>query len=102
MLMRQFGRVVLTASAIVHGGYSMWSIWNAPSDRDYYDQFGREEQDEEPDCWHCGARWDQACEEWCCTNMPAPEPPPAESIELELLPAKPKELTRCPTGDDPG
>ena len=80
----------------------MWSIWNAPSDRDYYDQFGRDEPEEEPGCCHCGASWDQACEEWCCTNMPALEPPPAESNELELLPAKPKELTRCPTGDDPG
>jgi hypothetical protein len=56
----------------------MWSIWNAPSDRDYYDPYGSDEKHEEPEyCYHCGARWDQACEEWCCTNSPASEPAPA-------------------------
>ena len=60
----------------------MWSMWNAPSDRDYYDPYGSDEQDEEPEyCCHCGARWDQACEEWCSTNAPASEPAPTESTE---------------------
>ncbi len=60
----------------------MWSMWNAPSDRDYYDPYGSDEQGEEPEyCGHCGARWDQACEEWCCTNAPASEPTPTESTE---------------------
>jgi hypothetical protein len=51
----------------------MWSIWNAPSDRDYYDRFGwADEEDDEPEyCGHCGARWDQVCEEWCYSNAPA-------------------------------
>jgi hypothetical protein len=47
----------------------MWSIWNAPSDRDYYDQFGPNEPDPEPadKCSECGANFDkgQACEEEC-------------------------------------
>ena len=52
----------------------MWSMWNAPSDRDYYDPYGRDEEGDEPEgCVHCGARWDQACEEWCTTNAPASE-----------------------------
>ena len=60
----------------------MWSMWNAPSDRDYYDPYGADEQDEEPEyCCHCGARWDQACEEWCFTNAPASEPVPTEGTE---------------------
>jgi len=34
----------------------MWSMWNAPSARDYYDQYGSDEQNEEPEyCCHCGA-----------------------------------------------
>jgi hypothetical protein len=61
----------------------MWSIWNAPSDRDYYEQFGwdGEEADEPEYCGHCGARWDQACEEWCYSNAPAPEPAPIDDDE---------------------
>lgn len=60
----------------------MWSIWNAPSDRDYYDCYGDGDQDDEPEyCGHCGARWDQACEEWCCTNAPASEPTPTEGYD---------------------
>jgi hypothetical protein len=54
----------------------MYSMWAAPSDRDYYDPFGYDEQpedDREPFC-SCGARYDQACEEWCATNLPAEEP----------------------------
>ena len=58
----------------------MLSIWDAPSDRDYYDQFGPGEADEEREfyCDHCGARWDQACEQWCITNAPASEPAPTD------------------------
>lgn len=60
----------------------MWSIWNAPSDRDYYDSYGDSNQDDEPKyCGHCGARRDQACEEWCCTNAPASEPEPTEGSD---------------------
>jgi hypothetical protein len=52
----------------------MWSMWNAPSDRDYYDQFNPPEEPEEPEyrC-ECGAREDQACE---CG--PATEADPAD------------------------
>ena len=61
----------------------MWSIWNAPSDRDYYDPFGwNDEKDDEPEyCGHCGARWDQPCEESCYSNAPASEPVPTEDAE---------------------
>jgi hypothetical protein len=60
----------------------MWSMWNAPSDRDYYDPYESDEQDEEQEyCGHCGARWDEACEAWCCTKEPASEPAPRESTE---------------------
>ncbi len=42
----------------------MWSMWNAPSDRDYY---GTDDEPDEPEfCSNCGARWDQACEQNCC------------------------------------
>ena len=61
----------------------MYSMWTAPSDRDYYDPFGHGEQpedDREPFC-SCGARSDQACEEWCATNLPAEEPQEEEEIE---------------------
>jgi hypothetical protein len=54
----------------------MWSMWNAPSDRDYYDPFGWDEAEEQDDpdcCGHCGARSDQACEEWCYRNASASE-----------------------------
>lgn len=64
----------------------MWSMWNAPSDRDYYNAYGWDEDDRpEPEhCSHCGAGGDQACEEWCYTNVAAPEPavPPCLDIEL--------------------
>jgi len=63
----------------------MWSMWNAPSDRDYYDPDGRGEEDDEPEgCVHCGARSDQACEEWCTTNAPASEAA-SEDANTELL-----------------
>jgi len=39
----------------------MWSMWNAPSDRDYYEQFRAEEER----CMGCGARPGEACEEGC-------------------------------------
>lgn len=46
----------------------VWSMWNAPSDRDYYN-YGYEgyEPDEPEDlsCPGCGAYPDQACEEHC-------------------------------------
>ena len=68
----------------------MLSIWDAPSDRDYYDQFGPGDPDEEPEsyCDHCGARWDQACEEWCCTNAPASEPAPTDGAALSAEPVE--------------
>ncbi|MGH9630731.1 MAG: hypothetical protein ACRD7E_20650 [Bryobacteraceae bacterium] len=66
----------------------MWSMWNAPSDREYYEPYGWEEEDQpEPEhCWHCGAGWRQACEKWCYTNAPASEPAPTEYTEPEPPP----------------
>lgn len=66
----------------------MWSMWNALSDRDYYDPHGWDEDDEpEPEhCLYCGAGWDQACEEWCYTNAPASEPARTELTEPEPPP----------------
>lgn len=33
----------------------MWSMWNAPSDRDYYEQFAYDEPDNpERECSDCG------------------------------------------------
>jgi hypothetical protein len=62
----------------------MWSMWNAPSDRDYYDPYGRDDEDEQTEyCCHCGAGKDQACEEWCYTDAPASEPASAEDPEPE-------------------
>lgn len=61
----------------------MWSMWTAPSDCDYYDPLGYDEQpedDREPFC-SCGARSGEACEEWCATNLPTEEPQEAEEIE---------------------
>ena len=51
----------------------MWSMWNAPSDRDYYDALGLDCDVDEPEiCGDCRARWDlgEGCEEWCETNRP--------------------------------
>ena len=49
----------------------MYSMWDAPSDRDYLDQFNPPEMEEpEPPCL-CGAGADQACEQWCDTYAPA-------------------------------
>ena len=62
----------------------MWSMWNAPSDRDYYDSsiWDECEEDDEPEyCGQCGAGWHQACEDWCDTNAPASEPAPTEDTE---------------------
>jgi hypothetical protein len=41
----------------------MWSMWNAPSDRDYYGT--GDEPDELEFCPNCGARCDEACEQNC-------------------------------------
>jgi hypothetical protein len=60
----------------------MYSMWNAPSDRDYYDSLGAgstyPDEDEAEICQCCGARLDlgEACEEWCMTNQAASEPVP--------------------------
>ena len=64
----------------------MWSMWNAPSDRDYYDPFGADcNEDEGEICVDCGARWDrgEACEDWCETNRSVPEPVPVTSLAVE-------------------
>ena len=61
----------------------MWSMWNAPSDRDYYDPLGLDDVDEPEICEDCGARWDRACEEWCETNRPASEPVPVSCLAVE-------------------
>ncbi len=51
----------------------MWSMWNAPSDRDYYDQFKCYDEIimadwDEDRCMSCGSGLDTACEEWCSTR----------------------------------
>src|SRR5215472_590249 len=62
----------------------VWSMWNAPSDRDYYDQCGAYCDGDEPEiCEDCGARWDRACEDWCETNRPASEPVPVSCLAVE-------------------
>jgi len=69
------------------------SMWNAPSDRDYYDPFGAYCDEHEAEvCVDCGARWDsgEVCENWCEINRPVPEPVPAswpavEEEEVTLL-----------------
>jgi len=42
-------------------------MWNAPSDRDYYDQFEINEPEPDDICEACGANFDkgQVCEEEC-------------------------------------
>jgi hypothetical protein len=52
----------------------MYSMWNAPSDRDYYEQYAEPEAEER--CFDCGAGELQACEERCMTNQSAEEPQP--------------------------
>ena len=64
----------------------MWSMWNAPSDRDYYDALGLDCDFDEPEiCGDCRARWDlgEACEDWCETNRPVAEPVPASCLVVE-------------------
>ena len=62
----------------------MWSMWNAPSDRDYYDPLGLDCDEDEPEiCEDCGARWNQACEDWCETNRPVAETVPIICPTLE-------------------
>lgn len=74
----------------------MYSMWNAPSDRDYYGSLGAgcpyEDEDDVETCPCCGARWDleEVCEEWCETNEAADEPAPglpsvSEEPELPFL-----------------
>jgi len=51
----------------------MWSMWNAPSDRDYYDPLGVDCDEDEPEiCEDCCARWDRGEACWCETNRPVP------------------------------
>ncbi len=40
-----------------------WSMWNAPSDLDYYGT--GDEREESEYCPNCGARWNQSCEQNC-------------------------------------
>ena len=66
----------------------MWSMWNAPSDRDYYDPFGVDCDVDEPEiCGDCSAQWDrgEACEDWCETNRPVPEPVAVSEQEVNLF-----------------
>jgi hypothetical protein len=81
----------------------MWSMWNAPSDRDYYEPYGRDEENEQPEyCQYCGARWDQACEEWCDTNAPASEVPSVGQAEPEASPGIRPPISGCSSTDDMG
>lgn len=57
----------------------MWSMWDAPSDRDYYGDCEPPEQMER--CYSCGADDLHPCEEWCDTNRPAEEPAPVPETE---------------------
>jgi hypothetical protein len=67
----------------------MYSMWNAPSDRDYYASLdggsGYPDADDVERCWCCGARWESgdACEEWCETNQAALEPAPDLRVATE-------------------
>ena len=64
----------------------MWSMWNAPSYRDYCDPFGAYCEEDEPEiCEDCGACWDrgEACEDWCETNRPEAEPVPVSCLAVE-------------------
>ena len=66
----------------------MWSIRNAPSDRDYYESFGAYcDEDETEICGDSSARWDrgEACEDWCETNRPVPEPVAVSEQEVNLF-----------------
>ncbi len=59
----------------------MRSMWNAPSDRDYY---GDGEPEPEERCLDCGAGELEACEPWCETNRPAEEAAPVpELVEFQ-------------------
>jgi hypothetical protein len=64
----------------------MWSMWNPPSDRTITIRAAgtnSKKNDEPKYCGHCGARLDQACEEWCYANAPASEPTLTEGTERE-------------------
>jgi hypothetical protein len=61
-------------------------MWNAPSDRDYYDPFGADcDEDEAEICGDCGARRDrgETCEQWCAGNRPVWEPVAASLPAVE-------------------
>jgi hypothetical protein len=61
-------------------------MWNAPSDRDYYDSLGAYwDEDQGEVCGDCGARLDlrEACEEWCETNRAKPEPVAASGLAVD-------------------
>jgi hypothetical protein len=69
----------------------MWSMWNAASDRDYYDRFGAYcDEDEAEICEDCSARWDlgAARDDWCATNRSVPEP-------VHSLAVKEQEVDSC-------
>jgi hypothetical protein len=81
----------------------MWSMWNAPSDRDYYEAYGWDEEDDQSEyCQHCGARWDQACEEWCDSNAPASEALSAGQTEPEESPGIRPAVSICASTCDIG
>jgi hypothetical protein len=61
-------------------------MWNAPSDRDYCGPLGLDcDVDEAEICGGSGARWDlgEACEGWCETNRPVPEPVAVSCLAVE-------------------
>lgn len=54
-----------------------WSIWNAPSDRDYYEQLGPRWPEDPEHCHECGAAVEeQPHEPWCPENKPSKEAAP--------------------------
>lgn len=67
----------------------MYSMWSAPSDRDYCVSLDAGSEypnaDDTEICRCCGARWDsgEACEEWCVTNQAALELAPDLPLVIE-------------------
>lgn len=68
----------------------MQSIWDAPSDRDYY---GCEDSETEEICIHCAANESQAHEQWCPMSRPARE---SENHAGGLTPPVPLEKPKTP------